>query len=130
MVWLKERLALLGDAYTHRKGLITAAIAACAFVGAFDPVTNWFKSAIKAFVSPPPWAPASSKEGVMVFGIPSWQVGGVLLLVVFIIVLFEYALRLQRQLAPKIAVDFIPDGDGIVQTPIQIIEFSVCPKMS
>jgi hypothetical protein len=120
MGWISERIALLADAYMHRKGLVTVSIAVCAFVGAFDPIKNWIRSAIRSFVSLPPWEPPP-KEGAMIFEVPSWEVGCFLLLLVFLYVITEHAVRLKRQLAPKLEIDFVPEGDGITQTPIQLV---------
>jgi hypothetical protein len=119
MEWFRQRLEVAHSAYRHRRVLITIAVAICVFIGLFDDITQLAKDTVRSLIAVP--IQPHPKEGVaMIFGIPSWIVGVILLLTVVVVIVFEYAVSLHKKLKPDFDIDFDSTGIGIVKVPIEI----------
>src|SRR5437773_9497650 len=99
MGWFKERTDVLGDAFGVRRFVIIGAtLLVVRFVG-------WLNDKL-------------AERGITaLLEIPEWTIWVMVLLAFSGYFLLEYVVRLSRNLSPKLAVSFVPNGGCIVTSP-------------
>jgi len=107
---IKDRWEVFGEAAGPRKYVIGTVIAAIIFA------IDWIEDQAQSLVAR--WLSLDVEAGgpEMILGAPSWIVGLTVLFALFWWWMLEYAVRLRRQLAPKLSLSFDENG-GRTITP-------------
>ncbi len=111
MQWFDERWFALKDAKGHQ--ILLYAAAAALVVAAWDGLWPSLEKSILGGIIEP------SKDGkpMAIVGAPVWAMALALSGYLFAVWLLEYAVKLRRELAPKLSLSFDSGGGSIVETP-------------